>query len=63
MMLIKDSSEEEPAELRRKNSSHSDLSYPGYQPGYQEPVARTLSAQLPPLTVSSEITQSQSTWI
>jgi len=58
-----DSSEEEPAELRRKNSSHSDLSYPGYQPGYQEPVARTLSAQLPPLTVSSEITQSQSTWI
>merc|ERR1719499_1234808 len=42
-----DSSEEEPAELRRKNSSHSDLSYPGYQ----EPVARTLSAHLPPLTV------------
>jgi len=54
-----DSSEEEPAELRRKNSSHSDLSYPGYQ----EPVARTLSAHLPPLTVTSEITQSQSTWI
>lgn len=62
-----ESSEEETAELRRKNNSHSDLSYPGYQ----EPVARTLSAHLPPLTVCpteptnrlSEITQSQSTWI
>jgi len=61
-----ESSEEETAELRRKNSSHSDLSYPGYQ----EPVARTLSAHLPPLTIAteptnrlSEITQSQSTWI